>query len=165
MEQVKFKVFEREMIHPLHGVQLTRNEEFVAGLLLQADAEHTYTIKDIIRCSEQVLARPLTMRTVQGTVRRLRKLHKFPILSTKNPPFGYWWCGSVEEMKNFVEEWRRQAMDELHTLSQMVRHNFPALAGQLRLPEMEEDDACGNSQIETQQAACGDPYRLGGSAA
>ena len=39
-------------------------------------------------------------------------------------------------MKAFIESFRKQALDELHTLSKIVRHNYPALQGQLSFEEV-----------------------------
>jgi hypothetical protein len=41
--------------------------------------------------------------------------------------------GISEEMTEFVESFKSQALDELHTLSKIVKHNYPALLGQLSL--------------------------------
>jgi hypothetical protein len=39
-------------------------------------------------------------------------------------------------MEAFIESYRAQALDELHTLSKIVKHNYPALQGQLKFEEM-----------------------------
>jgi hypothetical protein len=71
---------------------------------------------------------------VKATVRRLRKGHLFPILSSRVVGRnGYWWCSSKEEMLTFIEQFEKQPLDELHTLHRMVRRHFPELSGQLTL--------------------------------
>lgn len=38
-------------------------------------------------------------------------------------------------MEAFIESFRSQALDELRTLSKIIRHNYPALQGQLKFEE------------------------------
>jgi hypothetical protein len=133
--QLKFELYEVELISPLAGRELTKLEKYVASLLLDATAAAPIGIADIIRRADAALEIHLTARSVKDTVRTLRKEHKFPVLARRNSPAGYWWCSSLEEMQEFVESYRSQALDELHTLSQMVKHNYPAIAGQLSFTE------------------------------
>lgn len=139
-EQINFQSFESELINPLRGHKLAPLEEYVASLLLDASKERPIDNESIrcaigLRLSEFHLRRAPDQRTVKMIVRALRKDHSFPILASRKRPAGYWWCHSAEEMKDFVETFRSQALDELHTVSRMLRENFPALAGQLRLTE------------------------------
>ncbi len=89
----------------------------------------------IIRSADEALKQRINERMVKKVIRTLRKDHAFPILARKRKPTGYWWCNSVEEMEAFIESFRKQALDELHTLSRIVNHNYPALQGQLRFDE------------------------------
>jgi hypothetical protein len=127
-----FEQFEAEMISPLAGHALTDLEEYVAGLLLKASSERPYRIAEIINYVGLNLHKTIDERAVKELIRSLRRQHKFPILARRTKPAGYWWCTSAEDMEAFIDSFRAQAMDELHTLSQIVKHNYPALAGQLR---------------------------------
>lgn len=168
--QLKFKAFERELLNPLAGIALTKAEEFVANLLLDATSESPRTIAHIIRVQDcfycsgagevpessirymtcpdckgtgSRAGQTLTERDVKAVVRALRKEHGLPILSRKGNPAGYWWCGSKKEMEDYITRARSQPLDELHTLSKMVKQNYPELAGQLSLegiqPQMNAD--------------------------
>ncbi len=134
-EQLKFETFEEELLNPLRGHELSDVEMFVSSLLLGASREHPVGIKAIILGVNASKGYELTERKVKDIIRALRKNHAFPIIASRKPPAGYWWCGSVEEMQEFIESFRSQALDELHTISQIVKHNFPALAGQLSLED------------------------------
>ncbi len=86
----------------------------------------------------------INLRKFHNIIRKLRKSHGLPILSRRTKPMGYWWCASVAEMNEFIENFRSQAMDELHTLSRIVNKNYPLLAGQLNFRDaqiQEEADA------------------------
>lgn len=132
-EQLRFELFEEALIDPLGGRVLTQNEESIARMLLGASSKEPFSIKNIrLRVNLQT-GELLTERGVKGIVRKLRKVHKFPILSRRFTPSGYWWCTSREEMESFIESFKSQALDELHTLSQIVKHNYPTLIGQLKL--------------------------------
>lgn len=39
-------------------------------------------------------------------------------------------------MQAFIESFRSQALDELHTLSKIVNANYPALQGQLKFDDV-----------------------------
>lgn len=138
--QIKFRKFEDELLSPLRGHALTAQELFVANLLLDATAQRPIGIKRIVDTVFKGKGDWLTERAVKDIVRRLRKEHAFPILSRKNQPSGYWWCGSKEEMEVYITAARSQPLDELHTLSKMVRQNYPELAGQLSLEDAETSD-------------------------
>lgn len=132
---LNFETFEAELLQPLHGHELTDVETFVAGLLLDANGTRPVGIKTIIRQVRKVRGLNLNERKVKGIIRSLRKEHAFPILARRRKPAGYWWCATADEMTEFVESFRAQALDELHTLSKIVKHNYPALLGQLSLEE------------------------------
>lgn len=133
--QLKFEIYERELLNPLRGHELSDVENFIAGLLLTASTHRPTSIKEIVLAVKEQLGKWLSQRAVKSTIRSLRQDHKFPILSRKSTPPGYWWCSSAAEMEAFIESFRRQALDELHTLSTMIKHNYPALQGQLRFDE------------------------------
>src|SRR6185369_17654767 len=116
-EQRNFETFESELLNPLRGHYLTPLESYVASLLLDASKERPID-NESIRCSiglrltEFHLRRAPDQRTIKMIVRALRKAHAFPIISSRKRPAGYWWCHSAEEMKDFVETFRSQALDE-----------------------------------------------------
>jgi hypothetical protein len=130
-----FETFEAELLNPLSGHELADVERFVASLLLGARRDSPVGIKAIIQQVGRVKGFDLSERKVKGIIRSLRKDHAFPILASRQPPTGYWWCASAEEMTEFVESFKSQALDELHTLSKIVKHNYPALMGQLSLED------------------------------
>lgn len=131
-EQLKFLAFERELIDPLRGHELTEVEGYVSSLLLGASSARPIGIAEIRHHVELALNQRLDERTVKKIIRTLRKDHAFPILSRRRKPSGYWWCSSVEEMKSFIATFRGQALDELTTVAAIVKSNYPELAGQLR---------------------------------
>jgi hypothetical protein len=129
--ELKFETFEAELLNPLRGHELTDMERFVASLLLGAKRDFPIGIKAIIAQVRRVKGSNLSERRVKRIIRSLRKDHAFPILASRQPPTGYWWCAGVEEMEGFICSFKSQALDELHTLSKIVKNNYPALAGQL----------------------------------
>lgn len=133
MEQLKFSLYEEELVNPLRGHKLTEAEEYVASLLLKATNQQPITIKEIINNYSYQFHKSLSQRDVKDTIRTLRREHLFPILSSRRKPYGLWWCASAEEMEAFIQMFRSQALDELHTLSKIVRHSYPTLLGQLNL--------------------------------
>jgi hypothetical protein len=135
-EQFKFEVFERELIKPLAGLALTEIEAFVAAALFNARSEKPLRIAELIVIVGNRFAEWPTDREIKDLVRVLRKDHAFPILSRRSKPAGFWWCNSEAEMTDFITSFRKQAIDELHTLSRIVRHNYPELAGQLTLEDV-----------------------------
>jgi hypothetical protein len=144
--QYTFKKFEDELLNPLRGHALTEIEECVASLLLDASAGAPMRIADItIAVGRQIALWP-NDREVKRIVRSLRKEHGFPILSRKAKPAGYWWGVSVEEMKQFIQDWRKQAIDELHTLSKIVKQNYPELSGQLSLEDISAESTDSEEQ-------------------
>jgi hypothetical protein len=135
-DQLKFETYERELLEPLRGHVLSDLESYIASLLLGAKADRPIGINEIIVHVELALdGLRVDDRQVKNVIRSLRKNHAFPILSRKGKPSGYWWCDSVDEMQNYIEQWKAQPLDELHTLSVIVKQNYPALAGQLKLEE------------------------------
>lgn len=139
-ENFKYQIFEGELLNPLRGHDLTDLERFIGVFLWRATSEIPFTIADIQEAVERSLGDRIGVRTVKGVIRRLRKEHAFPIVASRSEPAGYWWCASAEEMKQFIEQFSAQARDEFHTLSRMVKNNYPELAGQLTL-----EDANGNA--------------------
>lgn len=45
-------------------------------------------------------------------------------------------CENEQQMNEYYDHARKQPMDELHTLSRIVKANYPRLAGQLRLEDV-----------------------------
>ncbi len=169
--QLKYELFEEELIAPLRGHVLTEEESLVASLLLDAKSSRPIGIKHIVEVlnSRRRGASPTVRegsrrrvndRAVKDIIRTLRKDHEFPILSrkfarpagrdeagnaTEVKPAGYWWCGSEAEMLEWANNFRKQPMDELHTLSRIVKANYPKLVGQLSLQDVSAGpDWCGN---------------------
>jgi hypothetical protein len=132
VEQLKFELFEDELLSPLRGHELSELENYVAGLLLSASTERPLGIADIINYVGLNLQRTVSERVVKETIRTLRRDHEFPILARRSKPAGYWWCSSVEDMEAFVKSFRSQAIDEMSTVSRMVKRHYPQLIGQLR---------------------------------
>lgn len=133
--EIKYQIFEQDLLNPLRGHKLTDYEEFVANLLLDASSHRPLKIRDIREALERAGLSALSVRRIKQLVRTLRKDHAFPILARRAEPAGFWWCASAGEMESFIKVFRGQAMDELHTLSKIVKQNYPALAGQLKLEE------------------------------
>jgi hypothetical protein len=159
-EQLKFALFEREMIDPLKGHELSEPERYVACLLLEASSTRPLRITDLIvsltkhfgkhpqpqgglqvgKADLSPLPASFNERRVKRIIRTLRHDHALPILARRSPPRGLWWCSSIDEMLEFISDFRSQALDELTTLSKIVKHNYPALAGQLELTERTTTD-------------------------
>lgn len=137
MEQLKFKLFELEVLDPLGGRELSEMEFFIAHLLLGGTAQQPIGLGEIRSRVERELGRRPNARTVKAIVRRLRRIHKLPILASRTAPAGYWWCASLDEMSRFIAYFKGVALDELYTLSQIVKYNYPALAGQLAFVDLE----------------------------
>ena len=133
--QLKFELYEQELLSPLQGHELTELESYIASLLLTASSHRPIGISEIIRCYESINDKRLSERVVKNTIRSLRRDHTFPILARRKEPAGYWWCASASEMEAFIESFRSQALDELHTLSKIIKHNYPALQGQLKFDD------------------------------
>ena len=127
--ELKFEMFETELLG--HG--LTDVEMFVASLLLDASRESPVGIKAIIRQVGQIKGLKINERKVKAVIRSLRKKHAFPILASRRPPAGYWWCASVKEMEEFIRSFKSQAFDELHTISKIVKRRYPSFLGKLSL--------------------------------
>lgn len=134
--QLTFGKFEEELLNPLSGHALTGLEAFVASLLQGASSAKPIKIDAITIATGRQMGEWPNAREVKAIVRRLRKEHGFPILSRKGKPAGYWWGVTADEMEEFIWNWRKQALDELHTLSKIVKQNYPELAGQLTLEDL-----------------------------
>jgi hypothetical protein len=137
VNQHSAEIFEHELLNPLRGHDLSPLEEFIGSLLLKATAAKPIDNAAIRRAVKAAPAPPLgfeiSARMVKSVIRELRKGHAFPIISSRGKPAGYWWVSSQQEMETFIALFRSQALDELHTLGRIVKENYPALAGQLRL--------------------------------
>jgi hypothetical protein len=138
LNERKYQDFEFELFNPLRGHELSDLEQYVALLLIRASAERPITNDEICVSVELHLGQKVDQRTVKKVIRTLRKDHSFPIIANRVRPFGYWWCNSKSEMESYIETFRSQALDELHTLGRIVKANFPELAGQLRFDDMEQ---------------------------
>ena len=149
--QLKFGIFERELINPLAGHTLNELEEFVSSTLLSATSASPMKIGDLIMAYGNQAGEWPTERELKEVVRALRQEHAFPIISRRSKPAGLWWCGSLDEMREFITSFRKQALDELLTLSKIVRHNYPELAGQLTLedvPRMDQQEQTKTGELE-----------------
>jgi hypothetical protein len=134
--ELKHELFERELLNPLRGLALTKEEELVALMILNATAALPIGIKRLQRGLKAAGLRGAE-REVKDIVRTLRKRHELPILSRRKQGGGLWWCENELQMRDYYEHARRQPLDELHTLSRIVKANYPRLAGQLSLEETE----------------------------
>ena len=131
-----FDALEQEMINPLFGHKLTELEEFISIFLLDATSENPRNNPQIRAAAFDKLGTKVTERQVKDAVRELRKNHAFPILARRKKPTGYWWCHSESEMDEFIQLFKAQALDELHTLGRIVRNNYQSLAGQLNFDKV-----------------------------
>jgi len=135
MTELKYELFEESLLNPLRGKDLGRAEAFVATMLLEATAAAPIGIKRLRRALQDA-GMPTNERDVKDIVRTLRKRHELPILSRRKKGGGFWWCENEAQMKEYAKHASKQPMDELHTLSRIVKANYPKLAGQLRLEEL-----------------------------
>ena len=133
------ELFERELLNPLRGLALTKEEELVALMILDASAALPIGIKRLQRGLQEA-GRGTTEREVKDIVRTLRKRHELPILSRRKKGGGLWWCEDEAQMRAYYDHARRQPLDELHTLSRIVKANYPRLAGQLSLEDATNSD-------------------------
>ncbi|MGA9768841.1 MAG: hypothetical protein WBV94_07370 [Blastocatellia bacterium] len=135
-EQIGFETFEQEVLSPLHGHKLTPVEQYIASLLLHATMKKPLTNDDLrTRVMMKFDMKRPNPRTIKTIIRSLRKFHHFPILAHFQKPYGYWWCQSAKEMLAYYEDAQSRLKDELHTLSQLIKRNFPEYAGQLNLED------------------------------
>jgi hypothetical protein len=139
-DKLKFRKYETELLSPLSGHALSDEESAVANLLLEATAAKPMAGKVIREELTRQFNMNLSSRTVMAIIRRLRKHHAFAILSSRQQPFGYWWCGSKQELQEFIERFKSVALDELHTLHRIVKTNYPELAGQLDFESIEDKE-------------------------
>jgi hypothetical protein len=142
--ELNFEVFESEVLSPLHGHKLTPFEQYIGSLLLHVTKEKPLSNDDLrTRVMMRFDLKRFNPRTIKTIIRSLRKFHHFPILASFTKPYGYWWCHSAEEMVAYYEDAQARLKDELHTLSQMIKHNFPDYAGQLRLEDTDDEQTIG----------------------
>ena len=130
------ELLEDEVLAPLRGEELSEVDFYVAcKLLREASQERPLSGEDLrYAIGMSFPDHEYDDRAVKAIVRRLRKTHSFPILSSRTAGRnGYWWCTSKDEMLSFIERFQKQPLDELHTLHKMVKRHFPELSGQLRL--------------------------------
>ena len=132
--QLKYELFERELIDPLHGKTLSKEEHLVASMILDATAKQPIGLKRLRRALVTA-GYPMTERWVKDIIRTLRKKHELPILSRRNKGGGFWWCEDEQQMRDYYTHASKQPLDELHTLSRIVKANYPLLVGQLTLQE------------------------------
>jgi hypothetical protein len=139
-EQLGFETYEREVLNPLRGHKLTPIEQYIASLLLETSKKKPLKNDDL---RKRVIVRfnmnNVSPRSIKTVIRALRKFHHFPILASFTKPYGYWWCQSEKEMTAYYEDAQARLKDELHTLSQMIKHNFPEYAGQLKLEDASDE--------------------------
>jgi hypothetical protein len=135
-DQLSFEIYEKELLNPLRGHELTPAESFISSALLDTSQASPLTNADLRKRLKQAFdLKKVNARTIKSIIRSLRKNHHFPILASFKPPYGYWWCRSAKEMVEYYKEAEARLKDEWHTLSQLIRVNFPEYAGQLRLEE------------------------------
>lgn len=134
--ELPYATFEEAVIKPWTGVDMTDGERFIAALILEATTAKPIKQAEIIERFELEMGH-ISDRQVRAVVRNLRRMHGFPICTRKGSPAGYYWGRTEAEMEEFIKIWKAQFVDEITTLSIMIKKNFPRLAGQLRL-ELEE---------------------------
>lgn len=117
---------------PLPGLELTALQSFIARRIRVTSSGRPVQIREIV-AEAKIQGLFTSDRRVKEAVRILRKDFQLPILARREKPFGYFWCSSVAEMKDFIEMFSSQYRDEAFTLGRLVRSNYPELAGQLRL--------------------------------
>ena len=137
--QLKFEIFEDERLKPIKGKKLSPVEEFTCQLLLKACKERPVTNQAIREILKGRFYQDFTERGIKDLILSLRESHVLPIAGSKEPPFGYWWINSPEEMKAQWERVRSENIKPLAVWSHIIKENFPELAGQLRLDYGEDD--------------------------
>lgn len=135
-----FHVFAEEVLNPLSGQEMTPQEIFIAQLILEATTEKPIKMDEIIKDYQKTFNEKLSVRQLKIIVRSFRRDRAFPILSRRAAPAGYWWCQTMDEMKEFSQLWQSQYFDEMRTLYVMLKHNYPRLAGQMRLPSFSKQE-------------------------
>lgn len=136
-----FQVLEQAIINPLDGQRMTATEEFISILLLEASSEKPIKTDEIIARMKADLNVEISFRELKKIIRSLRRNHAFPILTRRSKPAGYWWCQSIDEMREFARLWQSQYFDEMVTLSVILKTNYPRLAGQMRLDDIPQKEA------------------------
>jgi hypothetical protein len=145
--QLSFEIFEREVLTPLAGHELTDLERFIANLLLDASSEKPLgneLIGDQVQLhfvgAKDYRGERPDERTIKKIIRSLRRNHKFPIVARfEQKPYGYWWAKSADEMLDYFNKAMGRLTDELGTIYGIIKSNYPDYAGQLRLPETFEE--------------------------
>lgn len=132
---LKYEIFEESLFAPLRGLKLSREEQLVASMILDATAKKPIGLKRLRRSLESAGV-VISERVLKDIVRTLRKRHELPILSRRNQGGGFWWCESEQQMRDYYKHASRQPLDELHTLSRIVKANYPRLVGQLSLTDV-----------------------------
>ena len=138
MNQLSFETYEDELINPLKGHTLTEIEAYVASLLLDAKEARPRTNEELRDFVSARYHQKLTEREMKAIILSLREEHCFPILASKAPPYGYWWCESSEQMLVQLARVHSEAVGMLSVWSKIAKAHYPELAGQLRL-NMEGD--------------------------
>lgn len=135
--QLSLESYVERQTNPLAGLQMSEVEQYVASMLRHASAANPYTnddLQELVKsCFGKRLGRAVEERYIKEIIRALRRDYHLPIMASRRRPFGYWWCGSKDEMDAYIQTFKAQALDELVTLSKIVKANYPELAGQLRL--------------------------------
>src|SRR5262245_50209424 len=110
---------------------LSETERFILELLRAATSEKPLRNEDIREAFLRQFHRGIGEREVKNIIQTLRQEHAYPILASRRRPAGYWFCKSAEEMKEWMEVFRSQALDELRTARRILKQHYPELAGQL----------------------------------
>lgn len=145
--QLSFEIYEREVLSPLAGHELTDLEQFIANLLLDASSEKPFSNEEIgvqvqlhFTSAKDYKGERPNERTIKNIIRSLRRVHKFPIVARfEQKPYGYWWAQSAEEMLAYYKKAMGRLADELATIRGIIQVNYPEYAGQLTLPEVIEE--------------------------
>lgn len=69
-------------------------------------------------------------RTIKERARTLRRDWLLPIGSSRQKPYGLYWCQTERDYLDWERTYRGQAVDELVTLYRLRKRNYPELAGQ-----------------------------------
>lgn len=105
----------------------TETEKLVIWLLKCATSDRPVTIAQIRERVRNDSTGVISEREVKQFVRDLRRDHGMPILARRGKNPGYFWCGSRQEMEDFVGSFKKQADDEMATVRKMVETNYPGL--------------------------------------
>lgn len=72
-------------------------------------------------------------RGVKSAVQQLRDEYLLPIGSRRHTPAGYFWIHTLEEFKDWHQQYLSQARTTFATAYRMARKHWPTYAGQLAL--------------------------------